>query len=55
VCRSYDPYREHMYRNVGLRTISPTKIGAPLKREALEADGEPVAVTETAPSPGATP
>jgi trk system potassium uptake protein TrkA len=55
VCRIYDPIREQMYRSLGLRTISPTKIGARLMREALEADGEPVAVTETAPSPGATP
>ena len=41
VCRIYDPIREQMYRNLGLRTICPTKLGAQLLREALEAeDGE---------------
>ena len=54
VCRIYDPIREQMYRHLGLRTISPTKIGAQLMREALEADGEPVAVAEGQPSAGAT-
>jgi trk system potassium uptake protein TrkA len=37
VCRIYDPIREEMYRDLGLRTISPTKVGAKLIREALEA------------------
>jgi trk system potassium uptake protein TrkA len=54
VCRIYDPIREQMYRNLGLRTISPTKIGALLMREALEADGQPVAAAEAQPSAGAT-
>src|SRR5215469_7566617 len=27
VCRIYDPIREQMYRSLGLKTISPTKIG----------------------------
>jgi trk system potassium uptake protein TrkA len=35
VCRIYDPIREQMYANLGLRTISPTKVGARLVREAL--------------------
>jgi trk system potassium uptake protein TrkA len=35
VCRIYDPIREQMYRSLGLKTISPTKIGAQLIREAL--------------------
>jgi trk system potassium uptake protein TrkA len=39
VCRIYDPIREEMYHNLGLRTISPTRVGARLLKEALEADG----------------
>ncbi|MEX1255974.1 MAG: TrkA family potassium uptake protein [Dehalococcoidia bacterium] len=54
VCRIYDPIREQMYRNLGLRTISPTKIGAQLMREALEANGQPGAVAEAHPPAGAT-
>ena len=43
VCRIYDPIREQMYSKLGLRTISPTKVGARLMKEALEApEGEPV-------------
>jgi trk system potassium uptake protein len=43
VCRIYDPIREEMYRNLGLRTTSPTKVGARLLHEALEADEQPPA------------
>lgn len=41
VCRIYDPIREEMYRGLGIRTISPTKVGAALLFEALgfSADG----------------
>ena len=43
LCRIYDPIREQMYHKLGLRTISPTKVGARLVKEALEAPGgEPV-------------
>ena len=28
VCRIYDPIREEMYQDLGLETISPTKMGA---------------------------
>lgn len=43
VCRIYDPIREEMYHKLGLRTISPTKVGARLVKEALEAEEpEPV-------------
>lgn len=38
VCRIYDPIREQMYHSLGLRTISPTKVGARLLKEALEAE-----------------
>lgn len=38
VCRIYDPIREEMYHDLGLRTISPTKVMAALLKEALEAD-----------------
>jgi trk system potassium uptake protein TrkA len=42
VCRIYDPIREQMYHHLGLRTISPTKVGANLIRQALEEeDSEP--------------
>ncbi len=33
--RIFDPIREEMYRNLGLRTINPTKIQAGLLKEAL--------------------
>ncbi|HUV53184.1 MAG TPA: TrkA family potassium uptake protein [Dehalococcoidia bacterium] len=36
VCRIYDPIREDMYRNLGLRTVSPTKVVAKLLREQIE-------------------
>jgi trk system potassium uptake protein TrkA len=36
VCRIYDPIREQIYHGLGLETISPTKVGARLLREALE-------------------
>ena len=38
VCRIYDPIREEMYHSLGLRTISPTKVGARLLKEALEGE-----------------
>lgn len=41
VCRIYDPIREEMYHSLGLRTISPTRVGARLLKEALEADETP--------------
>jgi trk system potassium uptake protein TrkA len=36
VCRIYDPIREEMYRNLGLETMSPTKIGAELLKKVIE-------------------
>ncbi len=36
VSRIYDPIREEMYHMLGLRTISPTKIGAELLLQAIE-------------------
>jgi trk system potassium uptake protein TrkA len=36
VCRIYDPIREELYRNLGLETISPTKIGAERLKEVIE-------------------
>ena len=38
VCRIYDPLREEMYKMLGLRTISPTKVGAQLLLDALMED-----------------
>ena len=35
VCRIYDPIREEMYRELGLETISPTKVGAKLLQEVI--------------------
>ncbi len=35
VCRIYDPIREEIYHTLGIETISPTKIGAQLLKEAL--------------------
>ncbi len=39
VCRIYDPIREEMYHMLGLRTISPTKVGAELLMQAIEEEG----------------
>lgn len=39
VCRIYDPIREEMYHMLGLRTISPTKVGAELLRQSIEEGG----------------
>ncbi|MFN8559090.1 MAG: TrkA family potassium uptake protein [Dehalococcoidia bacterium] len=36
VCRIYDPIREEMYHMLGLRTISPTKVGAELLMQAIQ-------------------
>ncbi len=35
VCRLYDPIREEMYNELGLRTISPTRVGAKMVWEEL--------------------
>ena len=45
VCRIYDPIREELYHELGLETISPTKVGARLLKEALER-------AQTGPRPG---
>jgi len=42
VSRVFDPIREEMYRELGLRTINPTRIQARLLKEALEKEEEPV-------------
>ena len=44
VCRIFDPIREEIYHDLGLETMSPTKVSARLLREALER--EPVARKE---------
>lgn len=36
VCRIYDPVREEMYRNLGLETISLSRIGADLLKQVIE-------------------
>jgi trk system potassium uptake protein TrkA len=38
VCRIYDPIREEIYHTLGLRTISPTSVGAELFRQAVGGD-----------------
>lgn len=40
VCRIYDPIREQMYKNLGLRTIAPTRVGTQLVKEALTAQDD---------------
>jgi trk system potassium uptake protein TrkA len=40
VCRIYDPIREQMYRGLGLKTISPTIMGANMIREALKVNAD---------------
>ena len=37
VCRIYDPIREETYHELGLETISPTKVGAEMFFDALVA------------------
>ncbi len=49
VCRIYDPIRQQMYSELGLRTFSPTKIGARLVMEALDA-ASTEALPNTAPA-----
>lgn len=34
-CRIYDPIRQEMYRELGIETVSPTKTGARIMREAI--------------------
>jgi len=41
VCRIFDPIRQEIYHDLGLETMSPTKVSARLLKEALER--EPVA------------
>jgi len=36
LCRIYDPIREEIYRGLGLKTISPTVVGATLLKETLD-------------------
>jgi trk system potassium uptake protein TrkA len=36
LCRIFDPIREEMYHNLGIETISPTRVMAGLLKEALE-------------------
>lgn len=38
VTRIYDPIREEMYHGLGLRTISPTKLGAEALSVAIQED-----------------
>lgn len=52
VCRIYDPIREQMYRKLGLRTIAPTRVGARLVKEALEAEETEAAISATADASG---
>lgn len=43
VSRVFDPIREEMYRQLGLRTINPTRVQASLMKEVLERDEAPAA------------
>src|SRR5690349_20015260 len=36
-CRVFDPLREEMYRNMGLRTINPTRVQAKRLKKIIEA------------------
>ncbi|MBI2846508.1 MAG: TrkA family potassium uptake protein [Chloroflexi bacterium] len=36
ICRIYDPIRQEIYRDLGLETISPTKVISQLIREVIE-------------------
>ena len=41
--RVFDPLREEMYRNMGLRTINPTRVQAKRLKRVLEADSDEAA------------
>lgn len=55
VCRIYDPIREEMYRGLGLRTISPTKVGVRLVKEAVEAEPDDGSGEDTSRETGGAP
>jgi len=42
-CRVFDPLREEMYRNMGLRTISPTRVQARRLKRMIEAPSDEAA------------
>ena len=42
-CRVFDPMREEMYRNLGLRTINPTRVQAKRLKRMIEAPTEEAA------------
>ncbi len=46
----HDPIREEMYRSLGLRTVSPTRVVARFLVEALEAEETPNDVPTSGPS-----
>ena len=39
VCRIYDPLRQELFGNMGIETISPTKIIAQILRDRIETEG----------------
>ena len=49
VCSIYDPLREEMYKMLGLRTISPTKVGAQLLMDALLEQSDEQVMTNANP------
>jgi trk system potassium uptake protein TrkA len=50
VTRIFDPIREEMYHDLGIRTINPTRVQASMLKDVLEEESEPVA----APASGDT-
>jgi trk system potassium uptake protein TrkA len=42
-CRVFDPLREEMYRNMGLRTINPTRVQAKRLKRIIEAPSDDAA------------
>lgn len=36
ICRIYDPFRQELYQELGLETLSPTKVISRLIREVME-------------------
>jgi trk system potassium uptake protein TrkA len=47
----HDPIREEMYRSLGLRTVSPTRVVARFLKEALEVEETPEGVPASSASP----
>jgi len=51
VCCIFDPIREELYHNLGLETVSPTRVVARLLKEALEREPAEAVPPKAGPPP----